>query len=93
MKIDHLNFEYYKKALENILYENRDFNIKYAIVFSDLWQNPFESLLIPKLKELLKTVVCVFYLTFTECCSLKYCVYELPQLSYFFDFFYGHIEK
>lgn len=54
MKIDHLNFEYYKKALENILYENRDFNIKYAIVFSDLWQNPFDSLLIPKLKELLK---------------------------------------
>ena len=52
--IDNLNIDYYSKCLNKVAKNKFLSKIKYAIVFSDLWKNPENSKLIPKIKALLK---------------------------------------
>ena len=53
-KNDTLNIKYYTEALCRITKNSALSGIKNAIVFSDLWQNPKSSKLLPQIKELLK---------------------------------------
>ena len=50
MRIDNLDIEYYQQSLKKIIFENCDYNIQYAIVFSYLLENTSYLSLIPKLK-------------------------------------------
>lgn len=52
--IDNLNLTYYSKALNFIKKDNSTAKINNAIVFSDMWQNPENSILLPQIKLLLK---------------------------------------
>ena len=52
--IDNLNLTYYSKALSFIKKDKATSKIKRAIVFSDMWQNPQKSILLPQIKLLLK---------------------------------------
>ena len=53
--IDNLNIEYYAKSLNKIIQNKSYSNIKNAIVFSDMWKDPENSKLIPRLKNLLQS--------------------------------------
>ena len=53
-KVDNLDINYYSQALYKIRENPQLKNIKKAIVFSDLWKNPSHSILLPRIKNLLK---------------------------------------
>jgi len=52
--IDNIQIEYYSEAINKILKIPHLCKIKYAVVFSDTWENPKNSKLLPQVKELLK---------------------------------------
>ena len=52
--IDNLDINYYLEAIKRIVKDSNFKEIKDAIVFSDLWKFPENSLLLPKVKNLLK---------------------------------------
>ena len=52
--IDSLDFDYYVNVFDLISRNSKLNKVKNAIVFSDLWENPENSVLLPKIKNLLK---------------------------------------
>ena len=51
--IDNLNIEYYSKCIKKIHQNGLNQKLKHAIVFSDIWKNPDQSFLIPRIKGIL----------------------------------------